>query len=154
LDRENAKDILNAYHKKIGGEPVFEAKPKSSKKKGPAPGGKAGKRSASDAFAESPAPAGSATKKKGRMSAGTNGAAADDFPTNKRDLPIGSWEDHITRVTSIIEEMVPAKGKEKEHKVLTGLLEWNDDGPKTQHKLKVLRQKCPQKLLDYYEQHL
>lgn len=35
-----------------------------------------------------------------------------------------------------------------------GLLQWKDGPPKTQHKMKVLRQKVPQKLLDYYEQHL
>jgi len=154
---ENAKDILETYHKKIGGEPVFQDKPKSSsKKKGTAKGAK---RTASNAFPESPAPASTgASKKRGRQSASNGISAEDHLVTNKRELPVGSWEEHITRVTSIVEEEVTEKvgksGREKDRKELTGLLEWTNDGRKTQHKLKVLRQKCPQKLLDYYEQHL
>jgi len=131
--------------------PVADPKSKSASKK---KGAKGGKRTASDAFADSPAPASTNTKKRGRKSNG----AADDVPETSRELPVGSWEDHITRVTSIMEEAIPekagGKGREKTSKQLTGLIEWNDNGPKTQHKLKVLRQKCPQKLLDYYEQHL
>lgn len=76
----------------------------------------------------------------------------------KRDLLMGSWDDYVLRVTSIIEESVPIKvdsrGREKEEKELIGLLEWKDKGAKTQHKMKVLRKKVPQRLLDYYEQHL
>ena len=64
-------------------------------------------------------------------------------------MPSGSWETHIQRVTSILEEdEEKSKGKQ-----LIGLVEWVDTR-KTQHKMEVLRRKCPQKLLDYYEQHL
>lgn len=52
-------------------------------------------------------------------------------------------------MTSILEED-EEKGKGKQ---LIGLVEWVDKR-KTQHKMEVLRRKCPQKLLDYYEQHL
>ncbi|KAK3073437.1 hypothetical protein LTR53_005015 [Teratosphaeriaceae sp. CCFEE 6253] len=143
---DGAKDILKTYHAKIGGPP--ESPARSAKK-----GGK-GKRTASEAFKDSPAPA-SSSKKKGRKSNGTAEVPADP-PT--RIMPLGSWDDHVLRVTSIVEEIIPsakgAKGGEKEKKELTGLLDWNDGGPKTQHKMKVLRQKVPQRLLDYYEQHL
>lgn len=146
-DRENSRDILDDYHASIGGEPV--AKSKSGKK------AKGGKRSATDAFSESPAP--SAGKKRGRKSAANGDVDSESAP--QRQLPVGSWEDHVERIASVIEETTPdtaasRNGREKEKKELIGLLEWKDRGVKTQHKMKVLRQKCPQKLLDYYENHL
>lgn len=123
---------------------MYEPAPTSSKKKG----AKGGKRSASAAFAESPA-AETSTKKRGRKSVeNSNGAP-------KFELPDGSWQDHVLRVTSIIEEFEPAKSIKgaKGASSLIGLLEWNN-GQKTQHAMKTLRTKCPQKLIDYYEQHL
>ncbi|KAI7157442.1 hypothetical protein KC349_g5615 [Hortaea werneckii] len=165
---EGAKDILQTYLKKIGGTPEPPApKPKrggSTRKSG------GGKRSASEAFAtESPAPA-SSSKKRGASSKGrpskANGTTVDDHTeTTKRALPPGTWDNDVQRVTSIIEESAPsttsssarnksAAGNGKETKELIGLLEWKDGGAKTQHKMKVLRQKVPQRLLDYYEQHL
>ena len=150
--RENAIDILEEYHNKIGGPPVYEPAPK---KKGP----KSGKRSASAAFAtESPAVEPSA-KKRGRKSINDANAAPNGTPQAKK-LPEGSWENQGQRVGSILEETDPekvgkikGKGKTAGGPVLLGLLEWNDRA-KTQHPLSVLRNKCPQKLLDYYEQHL
>lgn len=68
----------------------------------------------------------------------------------KAELPAGSWETDIQKVTSIIEE---DEAKPKSGKTLIALVEWVD-GRKTQHKMEVLRRKCPQKLLNYYEQHL
>lgn len=82
-------------------------------------------------------------KKRGRKSE-VNGTPS------KAELPAGSWEAEIQRVTSIIEE---DEVKAKSGKQLIGLVEWVD-GKKTQHKMEVLRRKCPQKLLNYYEQHL
>ncbi|KAK5108427.1 hypothetical protein LTR62_008314 [Meristemomyces frigidus] len=133
-----APDILAAYHKKIGGAP--EPRSKSAKK------GK-GKRTASQAL-ESPAPA---STKRGRKSNGVEAAATE----SKRTLPLGSWDDDVLVVSSIVEEESESKtGSAKQKKQLIGLLEWKKPGPKTQHKMKVLRQKVPQRLLDYYEQHL
>ena len=134
-------ELLGEYHESIGGAP----EPKGSKKKGPTPG----KRSASAAFAESPAVEASG-KKRGRKSTGdTNGAH------KPKKLPEGLWETEVSRVCSIIEESSPllGKGAKAKSKNLLGLLEWND-GAKTQHPLDTLRRKCPQRLLDYYEQHL
>lgn len=117
--------------------------------KGKKKGGKGGKRTASAAFAESPAVE-AGVKKRGRKSAG------DANGTSKgKTLPEGLWENHVSRVSSIIEEIDPVmvKGVKGRTKNLLGLLEWND-GRKTQHPLDTLRRKCPQRLLDYYEQHL
>ncbi|RMY67623.1 hypothetical protein D0862_15066 [Hortaea werneckii] len=168
---EGAKDILQTYLKKIGGTPEPPApKPKrgsSTRKSG------GGKRSASEAFAtDSPAPA-SSSKKRGKGKPNKTNGTLDDpaaaaAETTKRALPPGTWDNDVLRVTSIIEESVPsttssssARNKSiaaatngKETKELIGLLEWKDGGAKTQHKMKVLRQKVPQRLLDYYEQHL
>ncbi|KAK5679821.1 hypothetical protein LTS10_007769 [Elasticomyces elasticus] len=143
---DGAKEILRLYHKKIGGPP----EPKSIKK------GK-GKRGASDAFAaDSPAP--TSSKKKGRKSNGAAATESEEPAQKTRELPVGSWDDHVLRVTSIIEEVAPVKGTgkgTKETKQLIGLLEWKDkEVSKTSHKMKVLRQKVPQRLLDYYELHL
>ncbi|RMY43591.1 hypothetical protein D0863_16311 [Hortaea werneckii] len=164
---EGAKDILQTYLKKIGGTPEPPA-PKSKRGGGSTrKSGGGGKRSASEAFAaDSPAPASSSKERgsKGRPSK-TNGTVDDNSTeTARRALPPGTWDNDVLRVTSIIEESVPstttsssARNKAaagKESKELIGLLEWKDGGAKTQHKMKVLRQKVPQRLLDYYEQHL
>ena len=62
--------------------------------------------------------------------------------------PLGSWEDHIRRVTAVIEaEDIDANGRLTKY---DGLLEWKN-GNKTQHNLSVLAQRCPQKVLAYYE---
>ncbi|PPJ58930.1 hypothetical protein CBER1_04107 [Cercospora berteroae] len=136
---EGAKELLEAYHRKIGGTPEAPKKGKPGKKS-------LGKR-ASSAMEESPAPTSS---KKGRSrKSETNGS--------EWTPPLGLWEDHVTRVTAIIEgDEVDEDGtinKTKGVQTLEGLLEWNN-GRKTQHKMPVLRQKCPQRLLDYYEGHL
>ncbi|KAM3415906.1 hypothetical protein BST61_g9402 [Cercospora zeina] len=138
---DGAKDLLEAYHRNIGGTPEAPKKGKPVKKS-------LGKR-ASSAMEDSPAPTSS---KKGRSrKSETNGA--------EWEPPLGSWEDHVTRVTAIIEsddvdeDGIIEKTKNKGVQGLEGLLEWNN-GHKTQHKMPVLRQRCPQRLLDYYEGHL
>ena len=140
---ENAKQALDAYKLKIGGTP-----PPEEEKPGKKKAAKGGKRSASAAFNDSPAVEASA-KKKGRRA--TNGVDSE------KALPEGSWEDHILSVMSIIEEEEAAKGgkgaKGKSTIDLFGLIHWNE-GRKTKHPMRTLRRKCPQKLLDYYEQHL
>ncbi|KAF2485501.1 hypothetical protein BDY17DRAFT_293727 [Neohortaea acidophila] len=131
---ENALEIVEAYHASIGGPP----QPPSNKKKGAM-----GKRSASAAFDSPSANAGSA--KKGRKSNGEK----------RFTPPDGSWENHVARVASIVEEAYditkPKSGVPS--KSLLVLMEWND-GHKTTFPLETARRKCPQRLLDYYEQHL
>ncbi|KAI7501232.1 hypothetical protein KC367_g3024 [Hortaea werneckii] len=171
---EGAKEILQTYLKKIGGTPEPPA-PKTKRGGSSARKSGGGKRSASEAFAaDSPAPASSSSKKRDKGRPSKANGTVDDNTTEmaKRALPPGTWDNDVLRVTSIIEESVPststtsssssARNKSaaaaaaagKESKELIGLLEWKDGGAKTQHKMKVLRQKVPQRLLDYYEQHL
>lgn len=128
----------------IGGtpQPVKSAKkPATSAVKGK------GKRAATED--ESPAPS---KKGRGRRSEGaTNGNSQAEWP------PVGTWEHDIREVSAIIEDepdenTVVSKTK-KNPKNLEGLVLWND-GRKTQHKMDILRLKCPSKLLDYYENHL
>lgn len=137
-----AKAILRAYHKKIGGKPVFQPKAKASatKKRG-------AKRGASEDV-ESPAPA---PKKRGRKKS-TN-APEDSEAEDKWQPPEGSWEDDVSHVMSIMEEESSATGKGAKEKKLVGFVAFKDDH-KTKAPLPVLRQKCPQALLTYYEQHL
>jgi len=80
-----------------------------------------------------------------------------------RVMPLGSWDDLVLRVTSIVEQVATvkesdgggARKKGEEEIELVGLLEWKKgEQKKTQHKMRLLRQKVPQRLLDYYEQHL
>lgn len=145
---ETAPDPIKEYKAIIGGTPEPETKKKAGK------GGsakKTAKRGASEAF-DSPAPASSAKKAKGGRKSDTNGVAAKP----EREYPAGLWETEVMQVASIVEDSVKniVKGKAgKETSMLYGLLEWHD-GHRSQHPLRTLRTKCPQKLLDYYEQHL
>lgn len=147
---EGSRDLLNAYHAKIGGTP----QPQTRKRRRSGRANNSGtKRRASEAARDSPV-----TKKRRSVENGgsTNGIEEDIDVPAKRQLPIGSWEDHVLRVTSVLEETTATNGGQfgKEQKELVGILEWKNAGPKTQHKLKILRQKAPQKLLDYLLSHL
>ncbi|EME88393.1 uncharacterized protein MYCFIDRAFT_181237 [Pseudocercospora fijiensis CIRAD86] len=137
---EGAKEFLSAYHRAIGGTPEPPAKGKKPTK------ASLGKRNSTQADLDSPAPS-SSKKGRGRKSDANGTSAVDTFP-------VGSWEEHVSAVAAIVEseEVGLTKGK-KDVQSLEGLLEWND-GRKTQHKMALLRQKCPQRLLDYYESHL
>lgn len=133
---ETAPDRLREYHDKIGGPPELPPK----KKKG------GNKRTASQAL-DSPAP--SEPKKRGRKSQ-TNGTAAAE--QQEFNLPKGSWESNISHIMSIVEEEDP---EDTSRVIRMGFVQWNtDDGRKTKHPLKTLNTKCPQALLQYYENHL
>ena len=143
---ENATDILREYHLSIGGTPEFDPAPKM---KGPKAGSK---RSSKAANLDSPQVTNSPKKAKHKSGAADtpNGTTEID----PKDLPEGSWE-NLVSVSSILEEpAVAAKGSKHKHgNVLLALLLWHN-ARKTQHTLDVARRKCPQRLLDYYEQHL
>jgi chromobox protein 1 len=68
-------------------------------------------------------------------------------------LPLGSWEDYA-KVNAVVQREDKSKKPDTVTSSLTGLLEWHSTGRKTEHAMEVLRQKCPQLLLDYYESHL
>ncbi|KAI2617790.1 heterochromatin protein one [Hypoxylon sp. NC1633] len=97
------------------------------------------------------------TKKRGRPAAGTptNGAkrrrndshpASATPPTSGRPWkpPVGSWEDEVDSIDACHDENT---GK------LIVYLTWKN-GHKTQHDTKVVYQRCPQKMLQFYERHV
>jgi chromobox protein 1 len=63
--------------------------------------------------------------------------------------PKGSWEGEVLHIDCIEEEY---DEKLQENKRV-GFVMWTN-GKKSKHSLKILNSKCPQKLLQYYEQHL
>ncbi|KAK0641045.1 hypothetical protein B0T16DRAFT_461157 [Cercophora newfieldiana] len=97
-------------------------------------------------------------KKRGRPSSGTpsattkrskkNGDADSDAPLPVRNAPwkppAGSWEDHIAQLDACEDE---DSGK------LMVYLTWKN-GHKTQHETSVIYQRCPQKMLQFYERHV
>jgi chromobox protein 1 len=63
--------------------------------------------------------------------------------------PQGSWENDVDYVETVEQVPDPKTGEEKRYAYLV----WNND-KKTQHLLSSVYQKCPQKMLQYYESHL
>jgi chromobox protein 1 len=137
---------VEEYHERVGGAPVPPSSAASSKRKSAGKSStpvKSGTKRSSSALYDD-APLGSqATKRRNLNGSGTP------------KLPEGSWEGLIERVHTVLEEYDDSSKapKTKNGKVLLGLIEWKD-GRKTQHPLAALRRRCPQKMLDYYEQHL
>ena len=94
-------------------------------------------------------------KRKGRKSAAAESDAAKPV-TNKRlkkekewSPPPGSWEDEVSYVDTVEEQKDPQTGTKKRYAYLV----WVNQ-KKTQHPLPNVYQKCPQKMLEYYESHL
>ncbi|KAI2468176.1 heterochromatin protein one [Annulohypoxylon bovei var. microspora] len=97
------------------------------------------------------------TKKRGRPASGTptNGAKrrrneshpdSATPPASSRvwKVPVGSWEDEVESIDACRDENT---GK------LIVYLTWKN-GNKTQHGTKVVYQRCPQKMLQFYERHV
>ncbi|KAF2716835.1 hypothetical protein K431DRAFT_169687 [Polychaeton citri CBS 116435] len=141
---EHATERLNDYKKLIGGspEPPKSAKRSASTKRGV-------KRAAEDTPTSNPKKKGRPSNKSKTKSSETNGVKQD------YKYPDGSWEGSVTQVVSIIEDSILiGQGRAfPEDSSLFGFLKWND-GHQSQHPMRVLRLKCPQKLIDYFEQHL
>ncbi|KAI2633246.1 heterochromatin protein one [Hypomontagnella submonticulosa] len=128
--RENASEVLKEYLESVGGRDKILEDSKSATK----------------------------TKKRGRPSAGgtpTNGAkrrrngshpASETPPTTGRAWkpPVGSWEDEVEAIDACHDE---ATGK------LVVYLTWRN-GHKTHHDTKAVYQRCPQKMLQFYERHV
>jgi chromobox protein 1 len=136
-----AKAVLDAYHKSIGGPPSprkkASAKKSSAKEKTT---GRGSKRIPDSEENNTPA----ASKKR----------RSSKSDADSQTLPLGTWEDDVT-VNAIVQKTVA--GAEQPDPVtgtLQGLVLWSSTGRKTEHDMEVLRQKCPQRLLDYYEAHL
>lgn len=82
----------------------------------------------------------------------TNGVSKVSAAAEKK-MPEGSWEDIVQSIESIEQEDEQvAKGAKPSRKL--SVLFITNDGRKLKHTHLLVRQKCPQKLLDYYEQRL
>ncbi|CAO2658383.1 Nn.00g061060.m01.CDS01 [Neocucurbitaria sp. VM-36] len=94
-------------------------------------------------------------KRKGRPSAATSesGTPATSSKRAKQEKqwspPPGSWEHEISHIDTVEESLNPKTGQLERFAYLV----WNNQ-KKTQHPLKHTYQKCPQKMLQYYESHL
>jgi chromobox protein 1 len=94
-------------------------------------------------------------KRKGRKSTAAESGSATPV-TNKRlkkekewSPPPGSWEHDVNYVDTVEEQKDPQTGKKARYAYLV----WVNQ-KKTQHPLAHTYQKCPQKMLEYYEKHL
>ncbi|KAL2143942.1 hypothetical protein VTI28DRAFT_9772 [Corynascus sepedonium] len=130
---ENASEALNEYLDSIGGrEKMYEESANALKTK------KRGRQSSS------------ATPQKGGKRSRVNGDhPADSEPPSSAKAavwkpPAGSWEDHIAHLDACEDE---------ETRKLMVYLTWKN-GQKTQHPTHVIYQRCPQRMLQFYEQHI
>ncbi|KAF9697553.1 hypothetical protein EKO04_004341 [Ascochyta lentis] len=126
---ETAADVLKEYFEDIGGRPEN----KGTKRKG----------RASMAKSEEPTPA--ATSKRSKPS-----KPSKPEPVEKAwSPPPGSWEHDVSHIDTVEQSIDPKTGKEAKYAYIV----WNNQ-KKTQHPLKHMYTKCPQKMLLYYESHL
>ncbi|RPB16843.1 hypothetical protein P167DRAFT_480539 [Morchella conica CCBAS932] len=130
---EGAKEILQEYYEKIGGRPMYRAI--SIPKRGRQPAG-----GASAPVSAAPKNTKRARTSFGASSSKSNGDDASPAPvelTTKKN-----WDEDATIDTI-----------EKTSKGLVCYVHWAD-GKKTQHPIQDVYNKCPQKMLSFYEQHL
>ncbi|USP79469.1 Chromo domain-containing protein 2 [Curvularia clavata] len=132
---EGAIDVLNEYFAKIGGRP----EPKGQKRKG--------RPSLSAAKSGSETP--STSTKRAKQEKAPKVDKAPKVEKASWSPPPGSWEHDVSYVDTVEEMRDPKTGKLGKFAYLV----WNE-GQKTQHPLKHVYQKCPQKMLHYYESHL
>jgi len=131
-----AKEALDEYHKKIG------IVPSEKEEKTPATKGKGKRKSAATTSNESPAPASGRGRKRVKTE-----------ETNGKGKASANWgEGHVEKIISI-DQFPPNDGKTKQPTGLRVYIHFND-GLKALFPMNTVRQKAPQKLLDYYENHL
>jgi chromobox protein 1 len=97
---------------------------------------------------------GGTKKRKSRKSVAAEPTATP--VTNKRlkkekewSPPSGSWEHDVSYVDTVEEQKDPTTGTKARYAYLVWI-----NQKKTQHPLQHVYQKCPQKMLEYYESHL
>ncbi|KAJ5785111.1 uncharacterized protein N7503_010323 [Penicillium pulvis] len=146
--KDGAQDILAAYYKKIGGRPK-KPLPQTPVKAGPGR-----KRKSMGEPKEEPAEAPKTETKRRRKSAAqtmasetpalTEDGSEDDDQTNW--VPKGkNWDKELGAVDTII--------RDPESQGLFVLLLWNN-GRKSRVSIETCYEKCPQKMLKFYENHL
>ncbi|KAK3331991.1 hypothetical protein B0T19DRAFT_438871 [Cercophora scortea] len=130
--RENASLVLDEYFSNIGGrDKLFEAVNALSKKKRGRP-----------STSGTPTTNGKRIKKNGDHP--VDGEAPLSARAAAWKPPAGSWEDHIAQLDACEDEDT--------HKLMV-YLTWKN-GHKTQHETSVIYNRCPQKMLQFYEKHV
>ncbi|KAF2641124.1 hypothetical protein P280DRAFT_517339 [Massarina eburnea CBS 473.64] len=95
------------------------------------------------------------TKRKGRKSGVASQSATPSAPNKKMkkevewEPPKGSWEHDVDHVDTVEETIDPTTNKAVRYAYLV----WSNQ-KKSQHPLDHVYMKCPQKMLQYYENHL
>jgi chromobox protein 1 len=138
--RASAPEALEEYWEEIGGKPAPSTKrpAKGNKKRKAADTPKGANSRTKRSKSETPE---LSTKKK------RGGGEAKDG-NNDFKLPKGSWEEQVAAIDTI-EETLDDKGVMQRFVYVL----WSN-GSKTRHQLGTVNQKCPQKMLEYYESHL
>ena len=128
---DNCPEELNEYFNSIGGKPEPPGTPGDSKKR---------------SVSETATPTG-----RGRPGANKKMKTEDTLNQVKSvngntsfKVPQGSWEDHIMAIDSM--------DRDNNGDVIAFIV-WNNK-QRSRHSTKLLNQKCPQKLLQFYEAHL
>ncbi|KAJ5773167.1 Chromo domain/shadow [Penicillium paradoxum] len=144
--RDGAGAIVTAYYKKIGGKPE-----KPAEKATPAKPGRK-RKSMGTAKTNTPKSESAATgaKRQRRVSAATKETEKKQEPTPLEENGIGwlpkgkNWDKDVHRVDTIVKE---------DDDVLMACLEFNN-GHTAKLPLHACYEKCPMKMLAFYEQHL
>ncbi|ETS78347.1 hypothetical protein PFICI_10409 [Pestalotiopsis fici W106-1] len=127
---ENASAILEAYFEEHGGrEKIISDSQAGTKKKRGRP-----------AATSTPTNGSKRSKRDTHPASGSPPASH----TKAWTPPAGSWEDHVASIDACHDEHT---GK------LVVYLSWRN-GQKTQHDTKIVYSRCPQKMLQFYEQHV
>ena len=131
---EGATEALKEYHEKIGGKPI--------QRKVITPSSSSHKRPRTDSKPSTPTTATKNSKvRRLNESARPDSPATDNL--SRWVPPKGSWEEDVMQVDTI----------ERDDQGLHIYLDWNN-GKKTRHAIEKIYNKCPKKMLRFYEQHL
>ncbi|KGO69197.1 Chromo domain/shadow [Penicillium italicum] len=140
---DGARDIVTAYYKRIGGRPKKDDEKPATEK----PGRKRKSMGSSKLAKASPAPAASEAKRQRRKSVPkeTKQASPSSEENGTQWLPKGkNWDKDVKEVDTIVRE-----GD-------AGLMAWLEfnNGHKAKLSVQACYEKCPLKMLKFYESHL
>ncbi|KAI5303783.1 hypothetical protein KEM56_007196 [Ascosphaera pollenicola] len=145
---ENAQEAVKEYYSKIGGKPQ---KPEKKKRKSRASSAAADKHEEPEPVASSTS--GTGTNKKARQSTSrASTTAASSAGAVDAKLPewvprTKSWEEHVESIDTIMRDPDDPTGP------LFVYLNWTN-GNKSRVSTEMANKKCPQKMLQFYEQHI
>ncbi|KAK8182780.1 hypothetical protein BC567DRAFT_65871 [Phyllosticta citribraziliensis] len=154
------EQLKEYWEKKCGGvEPKYLPKSKRKDADKGTKSGPGGKKRKLDQSAQS-TPVAKETKGRRKSGRGQETDAATPkeeapMPSKEKEssaLPPGSWEKQIASIDTIVQEPHEKTGNMERYAYVS----WTDGSKnrRTKHSMALLKQKCPQKLIEYFEQHL